>query len=32
MRFAVLSDTHYISKSTLYNSGTESPREGPHGY
>ncbi len=27
MRFAVLSDTHYISKSTLYNSGTESPRD-----
>ena len=27
MRFAVLSDTHYISKSTLYNGGANSPRD-----
>ncbi len=27
MRFAVLSDTHYISKSTLYDDGARSPRD-----
>ena len=27
MRFAVLSDTHYISKSTLYGGGEHSPRD-----
>lgn len=27
MRFAVLSDTHYISKSTLYGGGERSPRD-----
>jgi 3',5'-cyclic AMP phosphodiesterase CpdA len=27
MRFAVLSDTHYISKSTLYNGGENCPRD-----
>ena len=27
MRFAVLSDTHYISKSTLHDGGAHSPRD-----
>ena len=27
MRFAVLSDTHYISESTLYDGGSRSPRD-----
>ena len=27
MRFAVLSDTHYISKSTLFNGGANNPRD-----